>query len=337
MTSQNLPTDMMAIVTTGNGGYDKLEYRKVPVPQISKGEVLLRVLAAGMNNTEINTRLGWYSQSVTDPTDALGIEQSENQSHKADGGWNEATLFPSFKALIVAARLSASQMMIITIFWESVFWCVLVCAQMGLITRKQRGWHLILMARLPNMSKCQPVKYSPLIVSGQMLNWQPSLVPMQRLRQCFTAPTASKVTVFAMGASGGVGSAVVQLAKLRGAIVTAVTTTNKADRVRAIGADNILDRNADLIAQAGEEAFDLIVDNVAGPSFGDMLKLLVRGGRYTSSGAIAGPVVPLDMRDMYLKDITLIGTTAWMSLSSQILSLTLNKQGYARFLPKHFP
>ena len=128
MTSQNLPTDMMAVVTTGNGGYDKLEYRKVPVPQISKGEVLLRVLAAGVNNTEINTRLGWYSQSVTDSTDALGIEQSENQSHKADGGWNEATLFRSFKALIVAARLSASQMMIITIFWESVFWCVLVYA-----------------------------------------------------------------------------------------------------------------------------------------------------------------------------------------------------------------
>ena len=42
-----------------------------------------------------------------------------------------------------------------------------------------------------------------------------------------------------------------------------------------------------------------------------MLKLLRRGGRYTSSGAIAGPIVDLDMRDMYLKDISLIGTTAW--------------------------
>ena len=42
-----------------------------------------------------------------------------------------------------------------------------------------------------------------------------------------------------------------------------------------------------------------------------MLKLLRRGGRFTSSGAIAGPIVDLDMRDMYLKDISLIGTTAW--------------------------
>ncbi len=46
---------MKAVVTTGNGGYDKLEYRDVPVPTLGPGEVLLQVLAAGVNNTEINT------------------------------------------------------------------------------------------------------------------------------------------------------------------------------------------------------------------------------------------------------------------------------------------
>ena len=59
---------MMAVVTTGNGGYDKLDYREVPVPVPGPGELLLRVLAAGINNTEINTRLGWYSAGVTDAT-----------------------------------------------------------------------------------------------------------------------------------------------------------------------------------------------------------------------------------------------------------------------------
>jgi NADPH:quinone reductase-like Zn-dependent oxidoreductase len=53
------------------------------------------------------------------------------------------------------------------------------------------------------------------------------------------------------------------------------------------------------------------VDNVAGEAFPEMLKVLKRGGRYVSSGAIAGPIVPLDMRVMYLKDLTLIGCTAW--------------------------
>ena len=57
---------MMAVVTTGVGGYDRLVLSRVPIPEPGEGEVLVRVLAAGMNNTEINTRLGWYSSSVTD-------------------------------------------------------------------------------------------------------------------------------------------------------------------------------------------------------------------------------------------------------------------------------
>ncbi|MFK7996313.1 MAG: hypothetical protein AB8B87_19395, partial [Granulosicoccus sp.] len=55
---------MMAVVTTGNGGYDMLEYCEVPIPKLNSGEVLLPVLAAGVNHTEINTRLGWYSPSA---------------------------------------------------------------------------------------------------------------------------------------------------------------------------------------------------------------------------------------------------------------------------------
>lgn len=113
------------------------------------------------------------------------------------------------------------------------------------------------------------------------------------------------------GASGGVGSALVQLAKRRGAIVTAVTSKSKADQVRAIGAANVINRGEDIIAKLGEEYFDIVIDNVAGDDFGDLLKLLKRNGRYVSSGAIGGPLVSFDMRTFYLKDLSLIGCTAW--------------------------
>ena len=83
------------------------------------------------------------------------------------------------------------------------------------------------------------------------------------------------------------------------------------DGVRQLGADTVIDRSADLVSELGNESVDVVVDNVAGPNFPNMLKVLKRGGRYTSSGAIAGPIVDLDMRDMYLKDISLIGCTAW--------------------------
>jgi NADPH:quinone reductase-like Zn-dependent oxidoreductase len=117
--------------------------------------------------------------------------------------------------------------------------------------------------------------------------------------------------VLVAGASGGVGSATVQLAKRRGAIVTAIAGREKMDQVRSVGADQVIARGDDIVIALGEETVDVVVDNVAGPAFDGMLKVLKRGGRYVSSGAIAGPLVTLDMRDFYLKDLTLIGCTAW--------------------------
>ena len=55
---------MIAAVTLGNGGFEMIEIQQVPIPTPAAGEVRLKVLAAGMNNTEINTRLGWYSADV---------------------------------------------------------------------------------------------------------------------------------------------------------------------------------------------------------------------------------------------------------------------------------
>ena len=66
----------------------------------------------------------------------------------------------------------------------------------------------------------------------------------------------------------------------------------------------------DLLAVLSVESVDLIVDNLAGDGFPTMLKLLHRGWGYTSSAAAAGPIVNIDMRHIYLKDISLIGTTA---------------------------
>jgi len=117
--------------------------------------------------------------------------------------------------------------------------------------------------------------------------------------------------VLVPGASGGVGSAVLQLCKRRGATVTAIAGKSKLEAVAAIGADNTIERGADLVAELGQSSVDVVIDNVAGDGFPAMLKLLRRGGRYASSGAIAGPMVELDMRDFYLKDLNLIGCTSW--------------------------
>ena len=60
-----------------------------------------------------------------------------------------------------------------------------------------------------------------------------------------------------------------------------------------------------------ESNISVVVDNVGGDGFADLLEVLTRKGRYVTSGAIAGPVVSLDLRTLYLRDLTLIGSTAW--------------------------
>lgn len=110
------------------------------------------------------------------------------------------------------------------------------------------------------------------------------------------------------------GSGLVQLAKIRGANVIALAGREKTEAVRALGADAVISRNDSDIESAIRDAapageVDVIADIVGGGNFPVLLDLLARGGRYVTSGAIAGPVVELDLRTLYLKDLELWGAT----------------------------
>lgn len=117
---------MKAVVTTGHGGYDKLVYGDVDVPHPGPDEVLIQVLAAGINNTDINTRLGWYSPSVTEGTDDLTAAQARGPI--ADGGWNGASPFPLIQGTDCCGRVAVSWApLIMPRCWASAFWCGRVC------------------------------------------------------------------------------------------------------------------------------------------------------------------------------------------------------------------
>lgn len=303
---------MKAVVTTGNGGYDQLVYRDVPVPVPGPGEVLIKVLAAGVNNTEINTRLGWYSSTVTTSTDAAARDAEADARAMADGGWDKPTPFPFIQGTdccgrVVAARDAAGG--------HLVGRRVLVRACM----RPQGFGSLenIWMASDFDGAFAEFVKVPASEVFPVDCDWtdaELATIPCAygtAENMLHRASLGPGERVLITGASGGVGSAAIQLARRRGARVIAVTSRDKAEAVSQLGCDTVLDRNDDLLKALGESGIDLVVDNVAGPHFSMMPKLLRRGGRYVSSGAIGGPIVSFDMRDVYLKDLTLIGCTAW--------------------------
>lgn len=303
---------MMAVVTSGNGGYEMLDYRQVPRPEPGPQEVLLQVRAAGVNNTEINTRLGWYSSSVTGSTDTAADDEAQGTRQKADGGWNAATPFPFIQGTDCCGRVVKAGS---TAGAELVGRRVIVraCMRPDGYGTMDNVW----MGSDFDGAFAQYVKVPAAEVFPVRCEWSDeelATIPCAygtAENMIHRAQVNDCDHVLVAGASGGVGSATVQLAKRRGARVTAICGAAKAAQVRSIGADATIDRGADVVSVLGENAVDVVIDNVAGPQFPAMLKILRRGGRYASSGAIAGPIVPLDMRDMYLKDIALLGCTAW--------------------------
>ena len=115
--------------------------------------------------------------------------------------------------------------------------------------------------------------------------------------------------VLVTGASGGVGSATVQLARARGAQVHAITSPAKAETLKELGVSKALNRDADLVAELGAASIDVVIDLVAGPGWPALMDVLRPGGRYAVAGAIGGPMVELDVRTLYLKDLSFFGCT----------------------------
>lgn len=284
---------MKAVVTTGKGGYEKLVYCDVPMPIVGAGEVLLQVLAAGVNNTEINTRLGWYQ----------------------DGGWDIATPFPFIQGTDCCGRVvDVAPDVDSQLIGARVI--VRPCMRPDGFNSMRNIW----MGSDFDGAFAQFVKAPAseiFVVNSEWSDVELGSLPCSygsAENMLHRAEVGMNDHVLVAGASGGVGSAVVQLAKLRGAKVTAIVGKSKAQQVSEIGADAIIERGADIAKFLGEESVDVVVDNVGGSTFDAMLKVMRRGGRYASSGAIGGPIVNLDLRDFYLKDLNLIGCTAWDEL-----------------------
>jgi NADPH:quinone reductase-like Zn-dependent oxidoreductase len=303
---------MKAVVLKGHGGYEQLEYRDVPIPELAVGELLLQVLAAGVNNTDINTRIGWYSSAVTAGTEALSTAEKEKAKARADGGWNEVTPFPFIQGTDCCGRVVA-----VAPGGDKSTLGLRVLVRPCIRSSGFESMKTIWFGSDFDGAFAQFVKIDARDVFPVDCNWSDAelgTIPCAygtAETMIHRAKVAKGEHVLVTGASGGVGSAVVQLAKRRKAIVTAIAGAEKVSQVRSIGADHVIIRGKDIKTALGKYAVDVVVDNVVGTAFGGMLEVLKRGGRYVSSGAIAGPLVTFDMRTFYLNDLTLIGCTAW--------------------------
>ena len=326
-----IPKVMSGVYLRGHGGPEVLDWRTdIPVPAPGPGEVLVRVLAAGVNNTDINTRTGWYSRTVTGATDASGAGEVEA------GGYAGALNFP----LIQGGDL-----------------CGEVVARGDGAAGFATGARVTCPINQPVPTKGNPVGIR---VIGSEYNGafaQFCAVPADQLYDVSASPlsdveigampcafgTAMALLdragvrgtdrVFITGASGGVGLAAVQLAALRGAEVIAQASAAKADAVRAAGASAVLGRGA--APEAG--TVTAVIDLVGGPGWGPVIDALLPGGRYGVAGAIAGPMVEADLRVIYLKDLSIFGVTYQPPESFAALVDLINEGAVRPLVSKTYP
>ena len=301
---------MHAVLLTGHGGIDKLVYKtdvEVPVPK--PGEVLISVKGAGINNTDINTRIGWYSKSVTSDTNQGGTDGLED-AKKDDSSWSGKPLkFPLIQGAdvygeiaTVGSNVSPSRI------GESV---LVRTMQENPDTSENSCWTL--------GSECNGgfAQYTAVRSSEAFfINSDWSATELASIPCAYSTAEGllhrsqvEKETVLITGASGGVGSAAIQLAKLRDATVIAQCAREKSEEVLQLGANKIVFRDSDLVTEIGSDAVDVVIDLVGGSRWTQLLDIIKPGGRYATSGAIAGPIVELDLRTLYLKDLTLYGCT----------------------------
>lgn len=308
----DLPRTMKAVLLKGHGGFEQLEYREdvaVPVPR--PGEVLVRVRAAGVNNTDINTRMGWYSKSVTTGTEAEGAASGVNAAKAEDAGWTGTPLgFPRIQGADAAGHIVAvgegvpHSRVGERVLVEPVFRAPDAGFHEAIYFGSEWDGAFAEYARVPSRhAHAITCALSDAELASFPCSWSAAENMVAR------AGVAAGERVLVTGASGGVGSAAVQLATRRGAHVVALCAREKAAEVKALGATDVLPRDSDLKSSLGTEGIDAVIDGVGGPGFPALLDILKRGGRYAVVGAIAGPVVELDLRTLYLKDLSLFGCT----------------------------
>lgn len=285
---------MKGVVLTGHGGVEMLEWREdLPRPEPGSGEVLIRLGGAAVNNTDVNTRLAWYSKGDSDAEDATWTGEPMKFPHiqGADGcGIVVGVGTGADRALLDKRVLIEPCLREVAGKTVDPFWYV------GSEVPGTFAEYISVPARHAHVID------SPLS-DVEIASFACSYSTAENMIVRVGAQAGERAIV--TGASGGVGSAAVQLLGARGVEVTAVTSPSKAGALKDLGAVDCLNRDEAPEAQG----YDIAIDLAGGPGWPGLIAALKSGGRYAVAGAVAGADVPLDLRDLYLKDLSFFGCT----------------------------
>jgi NADPH:quinone reductase-like Zn-dependent oxidoreductase len=301
-----IPLTMRAVLLTGHGGLDKLVYAKdVPVPRPAAGEVLIEVSACGMNNTDVWVREGAYGTD-SDPGAIASWRRWSSSS---------TLTFPRVQGADTVGRIVAvgggvansrigERVMVDFSIYNTDGDSLADIDYMG--HGRDGGYAEYMVLPAENAHVVQTA-----MTDAELATFCCAYLTAEQMLD--RARVAADERVLVTGASGGVGSGLVQLCRARGAVPYAVVSAGKEAKALEIGAEAAIVRGGNLVADVERATngrpIDVVADVVGGPMFADLLRLLRPEGRYATAGAIGGPIVQLDLRTVYLKHLELHGSS----------------------------
>ncbi len=289
---------MKAIVYEKHGGPEVLEYRDVPEPQIGAGEVLVRVRACALNHLDLFVREGWPGLKISMPH----IPGSDIAGEVARVGAG-VTRVKVGERVLLAPLVSCGKCEKCAVGEDNL------CREYRIFGETVNGGCAEFVAApeanvfpIPPGLSFEEAASVPLVflTAWHMLMTRAQLKPAE--------------TVLVLGATSGVGSAAIQLAKVAGArVITTAGSEKKLEFGRQLGADEgILHTTQKISAEVkrltGGRGVDVVVEHVGTATWDQSVASLAKGGRLVTCGATTGYDARVDLRFLFFREYSLLGS-----------------------------
>lgn len=291
---------MKAAVYTGHGGPEVIRLQEMPTPTTGPADVLVRVRATALNHLDLWIRRGLPHLRVSFPhiagADVAGVVERVGGAVQGVAEGQEVMIAPGISCGACRACLAGEDNM---------------CAQYRILGEHRHG----------GLAEFVAVPAINLIPKPAGLSYEEAAAfPLVFLTAWNMLVTNGRVgvedTVLVWGAGSGVGSAGIQIAKAFGARVLAVAGAGwKLEKARALGADEVINHREQSVLDevrrlTGKRGVEVVFDHVGAATWDTSLRALARGGRLLTCGATSGAEATTDIRYIYGRKLSILGT--WM-------------------------
>ncbi len=289
---------MKAVRFHEHGGAEVLRYEDVETPAPGPGEVLVKVSACALNHLDIWIRNGVPSYKIPMPH-ISGCDVS---------GWIEklgqgVSSPPKGRRIIVSPGVSCGSCELCKSGHDNL------CVDYKIFgAGTQGGYAEYCVARALD---CIPLP-------DDIGDEEAAAFPLTFLTAWHMLFTRAKLqkgeTLLVVGAGSGVGTAAVQMGRWAGARVFAtVGSTEKLEHARAMGAEHVIIHSTERVRDrvkdvTGGRGVDVVFEHVGGEMLTEALASLAKNGRVVTCGATAGGQATIDIRFVYMRQLTLLGS-----------------------------